>query len=74
MLKNNKKQQQKTTTERDTIAFVKGIVNNLRNRFPNVELYKAAMIFDPSNITSSVHEFRTYGESELVVLCTTYSK
>ena len=51
-----------------------GIVDNLRSRFLNVELYKAAMIFDPSNVPSSDHEFRTYGDSELELLCTTYSK
>ena len=34
---------------------------------------KAAMIFDPSNIPSSSDEFRTYGDKEKEVLCTTYS-
>ena len=62
----------KKQIEKDAVAFVNGIVDNLRSRFPNVELYKAAMIFDPSNIPSD-HEFRTYGDSELELLCTTYS-
>ena len=60
-------------TEKDAVEFVRCVVDNLRSRFPDVELYKAAMIFDPSNLPSSDDEFCTYGEKEVELLCTTYS-
>ena len=63
----------KKQTRKDAVAFVKYIVENLQSRCPNVELYKAAKIFDPSNMPSSDHDFRVYGDSELDLLCTTYS-
>ena len=63
----------KKQTGKDAVAFVKCIVENLQSCFPNVELYKAAKIFDPSNMPSSDHDFHAYGDSELDLLCTTYS-
>ena len=59
-------------TEQDAVRFVRCVVDNLHSRFPDVELYKAAMIFDPSNLPSSDDEFVTYGEKEVEFLCMTY--
>jgi hypothetical protein len=61
-------------TEKDAVEFVRCVVDNLLSPFPDVELYKAAMIFDPSNLPSSDDEFCTYGEKEVELLCTTYSE
>ena len=63
----------KKETEKDAMAFVRSVVHNLNNRFPNVELFKAACIFDPTVLPSSDEEFRTYGEKEVELLCCTYS-
>jgi translation elongation factor P/translation initiation factor 5A len=62
----------KVKTEKNARTFVKRVVENLQNRFPNVDLFKAAAIFDTINLPSSDLEFRSYGESELELLCTTY--
>ena len=50
----------KKQIEKDDVAFVKHIVENLRSRFPDVELFKAAAIFDPDNLPLSDQEFHTY--------------
>ena len=61
-------------TEKNVVAFVRAAVDNLRSRFPNVELFQASKIFDATNLPSSLEEFCTYRDEELELLTTTYSE
>ena len=49
-------------------------MDNLCSCFPNVELFQASKIFDPTNFPSSPEEFRTYRDEELELLTMTYSE
>ena len=64
----------KKNTEKNAVAFVRAVVDNLCSHFPNVELFQASKTFDPTNLPSSPEEFRTYGDKELELLTTTYSE
>ena len=55
------------------VAFVRAVVDNVHSHFPNVKLFQASKIFDPTNLPSSPEEFHTYGDKELELLTTTYS-
>ena len=52
----------KKKTVDDIVRFVKLVVDNLNNRFPNATLLKAVQIFDPKSLPLSIAELSTYGE------------
>ena len=64
----------KKDTEKNVVAFVRAVVDNLHSRFSNMELFQASKIFDPTNLPSSLEEFHTYGDKELELLTMTYSE
>ena len=43
----------KKDTGKNVVAFIRAVMDNLRSRFPNVELLQASKIFDPTNLPSS---------------------
>ena len=60
--------------EKNVVAFVRAVVDNVRSCFPNVELFQASKIFDPTNFPSSPEKFCTYRDKELELLTMTYSE
>ena len=45
----------KKNTEKNVVAFIRAVVDNLHvhSCFPNVELFQASKILDPTNLPSS---------------------
>jgi hypothetical protein len=56
------------------IKFIDALVNQLRHRFPHVELLGAFSIFDPQKLPSDEEQLTLYGQDEVELLSTTYAE
>jgi len=54
--------------------YIEAIVNELRDRFPHVELLGAFSIFDPQNLPSDDELLSTYGQDKLDILSAAYGE
>ena len=55
------------------IPFLTKLIQNLKDRFPSVEILSAFSIFNPAELPRTEPELAQYGDSELSVLLAHHS-
>ena len=55
------------------IPYLTKLIQNLKDRFPSVEILSAFSIFNPAELPQTEAELAQYGDSELSVLLAHYS-